>query len=123
MKLVVAIVQAEDIHSVTERLTELGERLTRINTHGGFLRRPNAILLVGTEDENVPRVLGAFADCCRARSDWYVPPAADDLGWFGVEPIEVEIGGATVFVLGVEQFVNLAQSRHFGELVDAVGRT
>ncbi len=110
MKLIVVIVQAEDVGNLTERLVKMGERLTRLNTHGGVLRRPNAVLLIGTADENVPTVLGAIADCCRARTDWYVPPPATDAGWFGFEPIEVEIGGAVVFVLAVEQFLSLSRS-------------
>ena len=119
MKLIIAIVQAEDVANLNERLVKMGERLTRLNTHGGFLRRPNAVLLIGTADDNVPAVLGAIADCCRARSDWYVPPPATDAGWFGLEPMEVEIGGAVVFVLAVEQFLSL--SRSASRLTEIVG--
>jgi uncharacterized protein YaaQ len=52
MKLVVAIVADQDANRATQALVDAGyPGPTRINTVGGFLRRGNATLLLGTDDE------------------------------------------------------------------------
>ena len=54
MKLVCAIVSGTDADKITESLVSAGyPGPTRINTVGGFLRRGNATLLLGTDDERV----------------------------------------------------------------------
>src|SRR5438132_1683273 len=54
MKMVVAIVGDHDANKVMEALVNADyPGPTRINTVGGFLRRGNATLLLGTDDERV----------------------------------------------------------------------
>ena len=57
MKLVVAIVQDQDAGPVIDALVAQEFRATRINTSGGFLKRGNATILTGVEDDRVPDVL------------------------------------------------------------------
>jgi uncharacterized protein YaaQ len=93
MKLIVAIVHADDANGVVATLLEAGHRLTRINTVGGFLRRGNATLLIGVEPEQVDEVLTLMQAACRHRS----------------EPTPIEKGipeyAATVFVLDASNFM------------------
>ena len=64
MKLVIAIVQDVDAGPVIEQLITHGHRVTRVASTGGFLRRGNATLLIGTEEEHVDPVIDVLRDTC-----------------------------------------------------------
>lgn len=53
MKLLLSILDDRAAHRVADALIAQRFGVTRINTVGGFLRRGNATLLVGVEDERV----------------------------------------------------------------------
>ena len=58
MKLILAIVQSQDADRITETLVGMGfPGPTRINTVGGFLRRGNVTLLLGTEADRVDQLI------------------------------------------------------------------
>jgi len=57
MKLILAIVRDDCAADLTDALTEQGHRVTRISSTGGFLRRGNATLLIGVEEEELDPVL------------------------------------------------------------------
>ena len=96
MKMITAIVNKEDAKSVTRALIEEGFSITRLSTTGGFLMAGNVTLLIGLEDDKV--------DACTE----VVP---NNVGYgIAVEtayPMEVTVGGATVFVTNVERFEKL----------------
>jgi uncharacterized protein YaaQ len=64
MKLIVAIVRDSDSDTVVAGLVERHYRVTRIASSGGFLRRGNTTLWVGTEDETVDEALGLIRAAC-----------------------------------------------------------
>lgn len=57
MKLILAIVRDDCAAEVTGALTDEGHRVTRISSTGGFLRRGNATLLIGVEEDELDPVL------------------------------------------------------------------
>lgn len=65
MKLVMSIVRDQDAGRVIDALIGREYRATRINTAGGFLKRGNATLLVGVDDEQVDDVIQIVQDTCR----------------------------------------------------------
>ena len=109
MKLVVAIVQREDAGTLIDALTEKGHRATRINTAGGFLKEGNATVLVGAEDDSVNDVLNLIESNCHTRTQYVnpLPPVMEPGEFYMPYPIEVQVGGATVFVLNVERYERL----------------
>ena len=109
MKLVVAIVQAEDAGQTVQALSEAGISVTKLASSGGFLQQGNATLLVGVEDERVEQVLGLVRANCRERNRYLtpMPPMVEPGEMFMPFPLEVQVGGATIFVLDVEQFEKL----------------
>ena len=109
MKLVVAIVQREDAGTLIDALTEKGHRATRINTAGGFLKEGNATVLVGVEDEGVNDVLTLIESNCHTRTQYVnpLPPVMEPGEFYMPYPVEVQVGGATVFVLNVERYERL----------------
>ena len=102
-KLIVAIVQIDDVHELVQRLIERGFGATRIDAAGGFLRRENAVVLVAAPEPAVAGVLATIRQNCRTRAATWFPTIDDGTIGLYTEPIEVEIGGAVVFVLPVER--------------------
>jgi len=105
VKLIIAIVQAEDADRLVSELVDEGFRVTRIASSGALLRRENASLLLGVEERDIPRALSIIRRTCRRRKEIVIPyaPAMEPgLLWLP-ENFEVEVGGATVFILPVER--------------------
>lgn len=103
MKMILAVVQADDAAKVTQALIESGHRVTRIATEGGWLRRENTTLLLGVEDDKVDDVLRVLRGTARRRTS-YISVPREVPGALNAQVIDVEVGGATVFVLNVERF-------------------
>jgi uncharacterized protein YaaQ len=109
MKLVVAIVQGEDAGQTVEALNAAGLSVTRLASSGGFLQQGNATLLVGAEDDRVEQVVSLVRANCRERNRYLtpMPPMVEPGEVLLPFPVEVRVGGATVFVLDVEHFERL----------------
>jgi uncharacterized protein YaaQ len=106
MKLVMAIISSDDSRDALDRLTKAGFRATVISTTGGFLREGNTTIFLGTEDQKVTQAVEVLRQTCRRRTQWVSPlPTLEGPGLEMSEPIEVGVGGAVVFVMNVEQFV------------------
>ncbi len=109
MKLVAAIVHSEDAGALVDALLEREYRATRLHSSGGFLKQGNATILVGVDDEQVQPVLDIISASCHSRRQFVnpMPPIMEPGEFFMPYPLEVEVGGATVFVLPVERFERL----------------
>ena len=109
MKLVVAIVQGEDAGQTVQALSDAGLSVTKLASSGGFLQQGSATLLVGVDDERVEHVVGLVRSNCRERNRYLtpMPPMVEPGEVFMPFPVEVQVGGATIFVLDVEQFEKL----------------
>ena len=105
MKLIIAIVSNDDSSAVTSTLTENGFMITRLSTTGGFLRAGNTTLLMGVEDSKVETALELIKKESRKRTEIVPATATFDAGHYSAYPVEVQVGGATIFVLDVEQFI------------------
>jgi len=106
MKLIVAIVHADDASSLVKALAAGGYGVTHVKSAGGFLRRQNAMVFVGVPVRDVDRVLDVVRDHCHARTEAVspLPPIIEPGEIYMPFPMEVEVGGATIFVLDVERF-------------------
>lgn len=109
MKLVLAIVQDEDAFDLIDNLTELGFRVTKLATTGGFLKSGNTTLLIGVEEKDVEKVLKSIEDQCKTREQLITSPSpvAGSTGVYVPYPVEVQVGGATIFVVDVDKFVKI----------------
>ncbi len=110
MKLIVAVVQDKDSVRLVEALMEKGYRSTKLASTGGFLKSGNTTLLIGVEEKHVQTVVDIIKESCHSREQLITPMAP--VGSNSVEsympyPIEVLVGGATMFVLDVEKFVRV----------------
>ena len=109
MKLIIAIVQDEDASRLVSTLMADGYRVTKLATTGGFLRSGNTTLLVGVEDDKLQNAMDIIEKVCKSRKQIATSPApiSGATGVFVPYPIEVTVGGATIFVLDVEQFTKI----------------
>lgn len=109
MKLIIAIVQDEDAARLVSRLMDAGFGVTKLATTGGFLRAGNTTLLIGVDDEKLSSAMAVIEKVCKSRKQMATAPTAmaGVGGAYSPYPIEVMVGGATVFVLPVEQFVKM----------------
>lgn len=108
MKLIVFIVQDQDASNLIEDLTSKKFRITKLASTGGFLKSGNTTLLMGVEDEEVEQALEIIKKNSETREittslltvnmpgDTYIP-----------YPLEVKVGGATVFILDVEKHIKI----------------
>ncbi len=106
MKLIYAIISDEDNARLTAELNKNGFRVTKLNSTGGFLRSGNTTLMIVVEDDKLDKVfdiIREFSSSRKAAINTNVTPAAVG-GAYVPYPVEVMVGGATVFVLNVERF-------------------
>ena len=110
MKLIIAIVQDEDSSRLLTGLMNKGFGVTKLATTGGFLKAGNTTLLIGVEDEKVPEAIEAIESVCKSRKQLTTTTTSASGvsgGGYVPFPVEVTVGGATLFVLNVEQFLKV----------------
>ena len=109
MKLIIAIVQDEDATRLISNLMNEGFGVTKLATTGGFLRAGNTTLLVGVDDDKFDPAMAVIEKVCKSRKQIATSPSptGGSTGVYVPYPIEVVVGGATIFVLNVEQFIKL----------------
>ncbi len=110
MKLVLSIVNTDDAHRVSSALTKNGFQVTKLSTTGGFLRSGNVTFLTGVEDGKVKKVIQIIKDKSNKRLKTVPAPVSnvgDSAQLCSAIPFKVNVGGAIVFVLNVEDFQKL----------------
>lgn len=106
MKLIMAIVQDKDSNRLANEFIDASIRATKLSSTGGFLKAGNSTFIIGIEDERVEEALGLIKKTCQSRKQYVSTPMTLDVSIDGQVPypLEVEVGGSTVFVLPVEGF-------------------
>ncbi|MCL1832727.1 MAG: cyclic-di-AMP receptor [Oscillospiraceae bacterium] len=112
MKLIFAIINNDDSHSVSNALTQSGFQATKLASTGGFLMSGNTTFLLCADDSRVNDIIEIIRGNSKKRKQ-FVPNAASfsssgdsDGGGSGYSsfPVEVSVGGATIFVTNIERF-------------------
>lgn len=108
MKLIFAIVNNDDGHSVSSALMKSGFFATKLASTGGFLMSGNTTFMMCVDDDKVDVVIEVISNKSRKRQQ--LVPAAN-VGGIEMQgasyPVEVSVGGATVFVTDVERYEKL----------------
>ncbi|MFA7636526.1 MAG: cyclic-di-AMP receptor [Monoglobales bacterium] len=105
MKLIMAIVSSDDSSELISVLTKSGFSVTKLATTGGFLRSGNTTVIIGVEEDKVEDVFSIIKSTCSTRKQITTNQAP--FGGVMPYPIEIEVGGAAVFVLDVDKFIKL----------------
>lgn len=105
--MIIAIVQDKDSNRLSNLFIEANIRATKLSTTGGFLKSGNTTYMIGIEDERVDEVLELIKDSSRTRQQFMTPPVNLDATMDATAsyPVEVQVGGATVFVLPIDSFL------------------
>ncbi|WP_297438484.1 cyclic-di-AMP receptor [uncultured Clostridium sp.] len=106
MKLIITIVQDDDSLDLVDELNEKGYTVTKLATTGGFLKSGNTTLLIGVEESRVDGAVAVIKENCERRKGVIQPIEAmpEPAGVFVPYPIDIEIGGATIFVVDVDKY-------------------
>ena len=109
MKMLLAIVHNEDAPLLINELNEKKYFVTKLATTGGFLKKGNTTLLLGIEDEKVDAVCEIIKQHSGNRQQiMYTPPAPSNCNVYpnavSSVPVNVEVGGATIFIMPVDDF-------------------
>ena len=105
MKLLICVINSDDRYPLLDALIERGHSVTVFSTIGGFLREGNTTLLIGAPDSKLHDVLRIIRTRCATRTKliYPFPAAAGYEEAYMSTPIEVEVGGAVVFVIDVDR--------------------
>lgn len=108
MKIIYAIVSSDDGNRVTDVLNEHHFSVTKLATTGGFLKKGNATLMIGTDEDRVDEAIDLIHITCGKRQKITCDMPAPSIGsmstGYMMMPVTVELGGATIFVTDVERF-------------------
>ena len=104
MKLVLAIINHDDANTVTQNLTKRGFSSTKLATTGGFLMSGNVTILVGVDEEKVQEVIDIIHEFSHSRKQLIPTTTEMSYGYYPSMPVEVTVGGATIFVVDIERF-------------------
>ncbi|MBE6905747.1 cyclic-di-AMP receptor [Marasmitruncus massiliensis] len=107
MKLIFAIVSNDDSSKVSKELTKSKFSVTKLATTGGFLMAGNTTFIIGTDDDKVEEVIDIIGKYSKKRTQMVPSSASYGVGMYTSFPVEVQVGGATVFVMNVERFEKL----------------
>ena len=105
MKLIFAIVSKDDKSAVSRHLVKAGFRVTKLSSQGGFLQAGNVTFLIGTEDKQVDECIRIIEMHSKTRKEIVAGDMmSGGIGVWDAAPLEVTVGGATIFVVDAERF-------------------
>ncbi len=104
--LMLAVLQEQDVETATKALEGLGAIVVYMASTGGFLGHRNATLLIGVPEGHEDQALKVLEASCRQRTEYLTMPL-EGSPMSMPTPIPVTVGGATVFTLPVERFVEI----------------
>lgn len=104
MKLIIAIVSNDDSASLMKELIKRKYFVTKLASSGGFLKKGNTTLMIGAKAEDVEAIIKIITDFSRTRNEFVPSSIISEYGIIQSTPIEVTVGGATLFIIDVEDF-------------------
>lgn len=104
MKLIFAVVNGDDSQAVSKALTKNGFFATKLASTGGFLSAGNTTFMICTDNEKVDRVIEIISQKSHKRKQFVPSASSYGVGAYTAFPVEVSVGGATIFVTDVERF-------------------
>lgn len=104
MKMVLIIVNDDDSNVLIQALTKEGFQVTKLSSTGGLLKTGNTTLLTGVENEKVDTVIKIVSENSSQRQQVVPSSMTVDMDTYFSFPVEVTVGGATIFVLDIDRY-------------------
>jgi len=102
-KVMIVVIQAQDVDNAEGALTGLGLNPFRLPSIGGFLGRRNATLLVGVTPEKEQAVINEIRRNCKQRIEYIAVPI-ESAPLPLPSPTPVTVGGAALFDLPIDRY-------------------
>ena len=107
-KLILAVLQGEDYHETVDELTQQGFFVTLLSSTGGFLKKKNTTVMIGTQADKLDLALDILRKKAGRRRETVHQTAPIFSGPGATMPLasipfEQDVGGVSVFVLDLEQ--------------------
>lgn len=104
MKLVLSIISHDDAKAVIHALTQNGFSVTKLATTGGFLMAGNVTILLGVDEDRVQAAIDIIKEQSHKRKQSIPLNTELENHYYPHVPVEVVVGGSTIFVLNIEKF-------------------
>ncbi|MCI7262210.1 MAG: cyclic-di-AMP receptor [Clostridiaceae bacterium] len=108
MKMIIAIISSEDADDLVYELNQNSFFVTKLSTMGGFLKKKSTTLMLGVDEPRVDEAISIIKKMSGSREQLvYTPPTLSGNAHPNVNmtvPMNMRVGGATVFLLNVEDF-------------------
>jgi uncharacterized protein YaaQ len=101
--LLIVIIQAQDADLAIHMLSKINQKVTKLPSVGGFLRRRNSMLLIALNLANREKVLGILNDTCKQRVEFIALPL-ESTPLPLPAPTPINVGGAICFSLDIEHY-------------------
>ena len=102
-QMMLVVVQDQDLEPALLALKALDVPALHMVSSGGFLGMRNATLLVGLPDHLEEAIVTSLHETCRKRVEYLALPM-EGLNLQLPSPMEIPVGGATVFTFPVDRF-------------------
>jgi uncharacterized protein YaaQ len=102
-KVMIVVVQAQDVDNAEHALGELGLSTFRLPSIGGFLGRRNATLLVGVTPDKELDAIQEIRKNCKQRVEYIAVPI-ESAPLPLPSPTPVTVGGAALFYLPIDRY-------------------
>lgn len=107
-KMIIAIIQNDDYRRIVEDLNEHGFYVTVLNSSGGFLKKPNATIMIGLNHEHLEEALEVLRRYGKRTEMEYNVATSMESGAASLTapPIAIPVacGGIVLFVLDIDQY-------------------
>jgi uncharacterized protein YaaQ len=108
MVILLAVLQAQDADLVMASLQKYGVGAFELSSMGAFLGRKNVTMLIPVQTTHIELVLSELKRNCRQRIE-YVSMPIEGQPLPIPSPIPITVGGATIFILEIEQYLEVLQ--------------
>ncbi len=102
-KMLIAVIQAQDIEAAISALKAVDISVTRLPSVGGFLGRRNATLLIDLQANDLEKAQNALKESCRQRIEYLAVPL-ESAPLPLPTPTPITVGGANIFSIDIEHF-------------------
>ncbi len=107
MKMMLVIISNEDVADVTKGLLHEKYFFTKLSSTGGLLKSGSTTLLIGVEDNRVEKAKEIVGMYAKTRKKKVTSGEPGDSKVYSFLPASVNVNGATIFVLNVDEYYKL----------------
>ena len=107
MKLMIMIINNEDLKNVTAELLKQNFKFTKLSSSGGIITTGNTTLLLGVADEQVETVKDIVKEKAKSYKKKVSQNELGELNILSFMSSSIVVSGATIFVLNVEDYVKI----------------